>query len=89
MTISEIIAVLTALKDQHGDLPVLHENDWTHFLVDRIEFMPARDGNDPLEDCKEPAHVVLFGDSLFYDCKTGDWYRPLRTSGPSVLKINI
>jgi len=72
MLLSELIDALVALRASVGDVPVLHENDWTNFLVDRIALEPARDGTDPIENCRQPAHVVLYGASRFYDCATGE-----------------
>jgi hypothetical protein len=72
VNISDVVRSLEAIKAAHGDLPVLHENDWNNFLVERVEFEPFRDGTDPIENCKQPAHVVLYGERSFYDCDTGE-----------------
>jgi hypothetical protein len=76
MTVTELIDALVVVREQVGDVPVLHQNDWTTFLVDRLELEPARDGTDPIQNCRQPIHAVIYGESQFYDCETGELTKP-------------
>ena len=76
MTITEVIAELEKIQKKYGDLVVLHQNDWTNFLVTLVRVEPFQNGRDPIQNCKQPAHVVLEDDGQFYECETGKLTAP-------------
>jgi hypothetical protein len=62
MLISEIIAALTVIRDKHGDLHVLHRDDWRDFLVESVSYEPASDVSWGGDREVTPAHVLITGD---------------------------
>ncbi len=67
MRISEVLAALTAIYAEHGDIHVLHHDDWNDFLVETVRVEPAQDGTDPIHDMAHPTHVVIEGERQFFE----------------------
>lgn len=67
MLISELVTALEAIKAAHGDVIVMHHDDWTEFLVEQVTFKP------PAGDStwQEPAHVLLTGEARDFDGRGG------------------
>jgi hypothetical protein len=60
MTISELIAALEVVRDQHGDLPVYVWDDWYDFALDRLGEQHAID--DAYASLVRPVRVVLYSE---------------------------
>ena len=58
MRISEVVERLLAIKGEHGDLHVLHHDDWDDFVVESVLY---------IEPGEFPAVVVIEGEFIRID----------------------
>ena len=56
MTITEVVARLEAIRASHGDLVVLHHDDWNDFVVDAVDVF-----DEPVK------HVLITGEAFTLD----------------------
>lgn len=75
MKISEVVTALEAIRAEHGDVEVLHLDDWDYMMVEAVQFEAAvTEGGTT-----QPAHVRIDGGSQlgrrdrFFDWRTGTW----------------
>jgi hypothetical protein len=63
MRISELIAKLEAIRAEHGDLPVAHQDEWGDIHVDEVEFRRGKTESYPGFGTQRvsPDHVMLSG----------------------------
>lgn len=63
MKISDLITRLEAIKAEHGDVPVFHNDDWDWFAVETVTYSPGRIERSD-DGYPAPACVGLEGNSL-------------------------
>jgi len=67
MKVSEAISILTSLLQEHGDLDLVHHDDWTEWHVESIEYQPGEQKTSSYPELQP--YVLILGEKAEYDIR--------------------